>query len=47
MGVLHKDKGQKRLKGPHMQRPGGHNSCSRGGGAINNWVQLKCSMAGT
>ena len=28
MGVLHTDKGQKRLKKPHVQRPGGHNSYS-------------------
>lgn len=32
MGVFHTDKGQKRLKEPHMQRPGGHNSRSRAGG---------------
>ena len=28
MGLLHTDKGQKRLKKPHVQRPGGHISYS-------------------
>ena len=39
--------GQKRLKEPHVQRPGGHSFPVQGRGAINNWVQLKCKMEGS